>query len=347
MLVACSKEEIGDYIENYPETDETVERLGINMYIIVDEASPNAMISVKDRISGYTKTKYDTVLNVNYVTADVYEKTVMDAIAAGGDATPNIVLINSEGMMNSLVYAEGGNKLADLTPYYNSRDYGRMNSQITASLIQSSKIDGKLYTVPNNHVVDQYTYLVVNKQVAHKELHITTTEIESYKSIADASALIDKMNAAGYEASKYVYEVNGPYELKAALESQGNFCNVIKQPTVTKAEAFSSAFAIVNNANSKYNDRAMQMIYAINNDFELRNLLQYGVEGANYIVENDRDNDADNDNIVRKKDENNIYSMNLSYTGNVFNANYCSEIGWTKIAKENGTKQNKDSLSAQ
>ncbi len=338
MLVACADEEIGDYIDKYPEIIQTVERLNINMYIIVDEASANAMTSVKDRIAGHTKTTYNTVLNINYVTSDIYESTVANAIAAGGSNAPHIVLINSETMFDSLVNAEGGNKLADLTEYYASRDFGRLNSQIPTALLQSSKVNDKLYTVPNNRVIDEYRYLVVNKEIAHMALHVPTTVIDSYKSIADAADLMNKMNAAGYDASQYVYEINGPYEMRADLIAQGNFCNIIKHPTVTRASAFSSAFAIINNLNEKYNTRAMQMIYAINNDLELRNLLQYGVIGANYTVEND--------DIIRSTEENNLYRMNIIYTGNVFNASFCSEIGWTKEVKDNGSEQNKDAISA-
>ncbi len=346
MLVSCAEDKIGDYIHNYEDKTEHIERLNINMYIIVDHASDNALTSVKDRIAGHTKTTYNTVLNVFYITADDYQQTIADAIAEGGVNAPNIVLINSESMLDSLINAEGGNKLADLSNYYSSKAYGRLNSQIASALLESSKINNKFYTVPNNHVVDQYTYLVVNKEVAHLSLKTPTTVIDSYKSYADTEDLRNKMSSAGYDPNEFVYEINGPYEMKSELIAQGNFCNVIKVPTVTRTEAFASAFAIVNST-EKYNDRAMQMIYAVNNDLELRNLLQYGVEGANYIIENDNDANPDNDNIVRKTDENSVYKMNLLYTGNVFNAEYCSELGWTKTVKDNGTEQNKAAVSAQ
>ncbi len=336
-LISCSKNEIGSY--NYPEPPAPEEPLKINMYIIVDEASKNAMDSIRDRISGHTKITYETILNVKFITANVYQSTVTTAIEQGGPDAPHIILINSEAMFDSLINADGGSKLADLTSYYDSKEYGQLNSQIAASLIQSSKVSGRLYTVPNNHVVDQYKYLVVNKDVCHKQMQTTTTEIEAYKSIDDAAALIAKMTNAGIDSTKYIYEVTGPYELKAELEAQGNFCNIINYPIATRAEAFSTAFAIVNNAENKYIHKSMQMIYAINNDLELRNLLQYGVRGANYVVEDG--------NIVRLKDNDNIYSMNLSYTGNVFNAEFCSELKWTQTAKENGLKQNKDSTSFQ
>ena len=90
----------------------------------------------------------------------------------------------------------------------------------------------------------------------------------------------------------------------------------------------------------------MQMIYAINNDVELRNYLQYGVSGANYnVVKIGEGEDAVVD-IVRNVDCENTYEMNLDYTGDVFKADYCSEYGWTKEAKEFGISQNADSKVA-
>ena len=81
----------------------------------------------------------------------------------------------------------------------------------------------------------------------------------------------------------------------------------------------------------------MQIIYAINNDSELRNFLQYGVLGANYEVVGG--------NIVRVKDGENTYDMNLNYTGDVFKADNCEEIGWTDASKGYGKLQNNDSIA--
>ena len=85
------------------------------------------------------------------------------------------------------------------------------------------------------------------------------------------------------------------------------------------------------------NERAMKIIYAINMDSGLRDLLQYGVEDINYKV-------VDGD-VVRIKSSTTTYSMNLLYTGNVFAASYSSEIGWTEAVAENGKLQNKEAVA--
>ena len=341
VLVSCDEPQIGDGTKDYPQTVEKVERLDLNMYIITgDSTTDNAIKTVKSNISNHTKTTYNTVLNVFYVSESAYESTVLNAIEQGGENAPHIILINSESLVTNLM-AE--NKLADLTDYFLSSDFGMLNTQITSSLINASKFDSKLYTVPNNRVVGEYSYLVIDKEMARDTLKYKNRELMSYTSLEDAADLIADIAAIGKNPDDYVKIVNGSYGLRDELATvtvgekvTENFVNVISTPVVTSAEAFESAFAIVN-TEEKYNDRAMQMIYAINNDIELRNLLQYGFSGSNYITE------KATGNIVLVKDGINNYEMNLIYTGDVFKAYNCSEISWTNTEKAYGLLQNNDS----
>lgn len=336
-LVACSSEDdIGGGISDYPQNNNTVEVLTLNMCIITgDSTTKSAGDSVATRISEHAKRKYNTYINLKFIPESEYESYLEEALAAKDGSAPHIVLINSESMFNSL---KSANKLADLTDYYSSKDYqrdfGKLNTQITSTLLQKSKVDGKIYTVPNNRVLGEYTYLTVDKEVAVQVLKYGNREIEAYKSLDDAAALMADMTNAGYNASELVKVVTGPYELRNTL-SVDNICNIIDMPTVTTADAFASAFAIIKNAEDKYNYRAMQIIYAINNDLELRNYLQYGVSGANYNV-------VDGD-IVRIVDGENTFEMNLEYTGDVFKAAFCSELGWTQSAMDYGIIQNGNS----
>ncbi len=324
MLVSCGEGEIGEYIKNYPETTEKIERLDLNLYIITsDDTSENAKTSVATRIAGHTKTDYNTVLNVKYVSAADYEATVANAIAAGGKDAPHIVLINSEAMFNSLHNAEGGSKLASLTSYYATREFGRLNTQISEALLAASKIGGEYYTVPNNRMIGEYTYVVINNSVLY-DYHYNNQEILAVNTPEAVETLKNELMAkpsmTEEKLASLVRVESGSYEKRYQLDDEG-FCNVISMPKVTTADAFASAFAIVNTT-QKYNDRAMKMIYAINNDTELRNLLQYGVQGANY--------DIVDGNIVRINDDKNTYHMNLDYTGDLFKAAYSSELGWVE-----------------
>ena len=77
----------------------------------------------------------------------------------------------------------------------------------------------------------------------------------------------------------------------------------------------------------------MEIIYAINADTTVRNLLQYGVENTHYILQGD--------NYVLPT-ENNAYFMNPLYTGDMFNMYYGEN--WTENMAQNGEKQNKESI---
>ena len=343
MLASCGEGEIGDYIKNYPENPQTTERLTLNLYIITgDSTTENAMISVGTRIEGHTKNAYNTVLKVHYVKASEYAETVTAAIKAGGENTPHIVLIDSKATYDALSKGEGGNKLVDLTAFYKTKEFGRLNTQISGALLAASKENGMYFTVPNNRVIGEYTYLVADKVVVRDILKYSPADIEAIAASSDVEAEIAAIRAEiatipGYTADmaeQLIYTTNGSYELRNELSAE-NFCNVVKVPVVTAEDAFLSGFAIVDTY-LKYNERAMQIIYAINTDLELRNLLQYGVQGANYNVVDG--------NVVRVIDDRNTYEMNIYHTGDVFKANYCSEFNWTKSAYDYGILHVKESV---
>jgi len=336
VLVGCSDGEIGDYIENYEENKQKEEKLTLNMYIIVDDATTeNAKTTVKQMINQHTTSTYNTSVVVNYVSAADYQATIDAAMEKTGVNAPHIILITSAEMVDAL-----SSKLVDLMPYLKQKTYQKLNTQIAPTLLEAGRQNAKLYALPNSHVIGGntgYEYLAIDLEVAEKELYYSKSLLSSYKSLDDAAELIADITAAGYNASDYVYTVNGPYELKAELEADGMLCNVIKYPVADRETAFSSAFAIVKNEYSQFDDRAMRILNAINSDTELRNLLQYGVRGTNYTL------DADG-NVQRISSGNNVYYMDLKHTGDVFKALFCPELGWTKAAHDNGVKQNSDSV---
>ena len=371
-LVGCDKNTIGDYMKNYPDDeDKDKASITLNMYIIADSGTTdNATTTVAQRLNQHTTNTYSIGLNVTYVNASNYEskeatleayenliksevnKTyTSDNENENNKQMPHLVLVTSKALYDSLYSA---NKLVDITPYLNTKAYGKLNAQIAKPLMQSARDDsGKLFAIPNNHVVggtdsfgtDAYTYLVINKEVAQQQLFYTTEELSSYTSIEDAAKLREDIVNAGFaNPDEYVFQVSGDYTDKAEYEKAGNICNVVKYPTATPEEVFSSAYAIINNPNKAYNDAAMQIIYAINTDTQLRNLLQYGNNGIHFNFDNDAEGASETVKFVERiKDDSNNYFMNIVYTGDVFKANYCEEIGWTPTVNHNGVLHNNDS----
>ena len=354
VLVGCSKGEIGDYIHKYEDNKQTEIKLTLNMYIVVGEGTTeNAKTTIKQIINQHTTSTYNTSVVLNFVNADEYESTVNSALSLTGNNAPHIILITNKAMLDGLVAA---NQVVDLVPYLGQKAYQKLNTQIASSLLTSARDEGgKLYALPNSHIVGGdtgYKYLVYDLDVVEKMLWYGRDEIAQYNSLEDASELIGEINALvesgaipAYTSENiagvtdYVCEVRGPYELKEQLEAANKFCQIVEYPTATAEDAFAGAFAIVNNENNIYEERAMRILHAINADSELRNTLQYGVMGTNYHLDS-------NGNVVRVSEGNNVYHMDLRYTGDVFKALYCEELGWTKEAFDNGVKQNSQSVSA-
>ena len=341
-IVAIPEVNMNLYIIVEDETWDTTKSEGLKVIskpedkIVVTQAINTVSNAIKD----YTSTTYKTVLNVKFVKASEYETVVLDAVKAGNsDANAaNIVLVNSYALMQDL-YATG--KLVALDSYLDTSAYGQLNTNIPTALLEASKLDGKLYSIPNNHVIGNYEYLLINKEAA-KECKISDTAAKSFTSYEEVLDIIDdKFDKSNGDL---VALVSGSYEDRFLYEAQGYYCNVVKNPIADKNEAFSSAFAIINrnSEGSKVdmNERAMQIIYDLNMMTKLRNILQYGVAGTNYKL------DSDENDVVSKLEKGpNLYSMNLIYTGNTLNAFVCEEIGWTEETKANAIAQNADSIT--
>jgi hypothetical protein len=301
---------------------------------------------------------YHTNVKIHYISASDYASEI-DKLTA---ESKGIVLIDSEETMEKL-----SGKLIDINPYlvsddFKGRGYGKLNKQITTALLDAARVveNGveKLYCIPNNHVIGSYEYIVINKAAASSLLYANSTlaEMTSWElteSLRNDAALnldspifIEEVDYKDYDpASGAVVTrvVNAPYEAKAAIEAGNMIVNIAKYPVADKAEAYSSAFGILkgtakgakDNAETTeltvYTERAMQIIYEINSNKNIRNLLQYGVENVNYSLDK-------NGVVVPIEDKR--YDMNILHTGDVFVAHY-SEY-WTALDAENGLKQNKD-----
>ena len=334
MLAACSESTIGDY--DYPNyVPKETPAITLDLYIIVGEGTTDVAINTVEReLSRYTEDNYKTSLVIHYIDEANYRAELLEGIKKEGADKADIVLVNSAELMKELV---ADNKLLELTDYYNGDTYGRLNTLITKTLVEASKIDGKIYSIPNDHVIGEYTYLIINEDVATNGYNFSPASLKECKSLEDETMLRLKavLTADGKRFSDYVKVVNGDYSDKAAYEAEGYICNVSSYPQVTEEEAFASSFAIVNGI--QYSDRAMEILYLLNSDTYFRNLLHYGVEGTNYIKDS-------NGNVVPLLDGEDSYNMNMLYTGSAFLL-YNSE-SWTKEMNDIGLAQNKESVVA-
>ena len=112
--------------------------------------------------------------------------------------------------------------------------------------------------------------------------------------------------------------------------SDDYYVKVVKKPVATEETVFESMLGVT--TYTKNLDRAMEIITLLNTDPELRNLLQYGIKGTHY--------DIDETGALRRLNDH--YMMNLVDTGNVFMA--YPEEGMPLDAWEYGKKQNLDAI---
>ncbi len=359
MLASCGEDEYGKVPDNYPDPKEDDDNIIVNLYMIYDSESDKAALdTVRDRFRERTTVKYGITVELHFVSEEEYESKVLDATKLereGDKVNVNILLVNSSEIMAELLDT---NRLVDLSTYvFENADrsnknlvkkYGSFN-EISGKLIEAIRgEDGSFYAMPNNHIIGEYEYLVINEEMAKQTLKYTGEELakivsfdinsESYELYKNLCDEIDEYEGRTGAYVDYVTRVYGSYQLKAQLEAAGNVCNIISYPTVTADEAYSTAFAIVDSGDVA-NEKAMEIIYKLSTDKELRDFLQYGVKGTTYTVDEDG-------NIQMIDDEGKKYRLNIEYTGNVFIASFCNEIKWTKEIAQSGEMQNSEAIVA-
>ena len=367
-LASCKGDEYGyngDY-DGYI-TNEERAPIVLDMCIVTDSSTEeNAKKTVTANINQFLKGKFNTTLNIRYMSADNYAQEVL-AAAQGTDSETSyradIVLVLGEEMFNSLHALD---LLVDLSNYYDPESYGKYDSESfarlntimsTKNLITASYVDDRIYTVPNDHVIGAYEFILVNKEIAHyynnSDLRIATwldydcEELVEFREKVDADGIYPVDDAV-----KHV--TDGAYADIAEWESKGYACNIVKYPEVTRAEAFKSAFAIVKDADHVGKEipegtvpvyleryfRAIEVIYTISSDPTLATFLQFGIQGPNYTLKTL----ADYENVSRNNSGTGRYYMNPLHTGSIFNMLFCDELGWTPAVKANALAQNKQSV---
>ncbi len=126
--------------------------------------------------------------------------------------------------------------------------------------------------------------------------------------------------------------VKGGIEL-ADLYSDDYYVNIIEYPRFTVEDVFGSMFAVTEFADENIS-RCVEILTYLNTNSELRNVLQYGVEGTHYTI------DEETGLLSRL---NRDYIMNIEDTGNVFVAH--PEEGISAEAWELAKKQSAETLN--
>lgn len=193
VLASCKKKDSIGEITNEASRYTTT----LNLWMITEEGTDAAQVAaVNAAINKLTKAKYKTQINLKYLTAAEYYTKVEEAFKAheafleenGGKVVPrktNETYVNEFGIpelkyptapdfevdilflgshQKFVEYIEKG-WLSDLT-----NDMGesalKLSYYMNPTMLKAASYGGKVYAVPNNHTVGEYTYLLVDKQLA-------------------------------------------------------------------------------------------------------------------------------------------------------------------------------------
>lgn len=163
----------------------------------------------------------------------------------------------------------------------------------------------------------------------------TPAEVEELIDCKTSYASYAEIEASAFDAqaslatNDVVVVTDASYEDKAAYEAAGWVCNILAKPTVNEEEAFTSAYAVIKQEGIDP-ARVMEIIYAFHTDAKLHNLLRFGIENINYILD---------ENTVNRV-EKSLYLVNPLYIGNMLVPYYSEEF--TAEDAANGQLQNKD-----
>lgn len=468
LLVGCAEDEVGSFIPEYeklqPKPREAVE---LDFYIVTgDDTVSYSTAAVTRAINAYLSDKYNTTLDMHYLTASAYKAELATGIAASGADKADVILITDAALYDELYEAK---KLVPLKNYFSSREFGKLNSPtvisqalLDATLQAEQVLDEKgntvdttnRYMVPNNRVVGDYEYYLINKAAARyfnfSELDIRNLKYDAVEASAEVTAYnqfvaaytalaatladqytapdlalpenleeyaslmaelyadfktdavfadqsadanyaicdayitsasanyeyfssdyhVDYLNHQRYVAFRTAFEAaanthaadlaaagitDAPYlthddigtEYVNRVEYLAKYECVASIPKVTRAEAFSSGYAIVAQdaalATADHYTRCIEVIYELNTEVYFKNLLQYGEINVHYTMPEDSDIATPVEGAA-----NVVYSMNNSYTGNVFNSYYNELEGesraWNEKLAFYGQLQNEEAV---
>ena len=153
------------------------------------------------------------------------------------------------------------------------------------------------------------------------------------KSYTDELLALAKLNYAGYFGNgadeNYAVEIKTGDLAAMCADRENNEIIVLSAKAKPTQEIVSSMFAISAFSDANAFNRAMEVVTYLNTNEEFRNLIQYGIEGTNYALD-----EVTNEMVKLTSD----YNMDVAKTGNMFIA-YPDE-GMSAYIWEMAKKQN-------
>ncbi len=358
---AQAEEAIKDFDHELPQKESDVT---VHFYIIgdkYDEQHPDgshesAHNTIGSAFDAAVKARYNTNVKLHYINHDEYEQTVKQDLekykAGESDKNVFLLLINSVSLYEEI---KSMDVLANLGTFINSSSYNydyEVLKETLASVLSAAADEGNYYVLPNNNAYGKYSYFTLNKTVAKEYAVIESADkaktADDIKALAaefieackkrdpeiSNTDLIAKINGFIGHSSSITEEdldslnlapLSGHYGDVADAQKNDNYTVVTSTPKATAEDVYSSAYAVAGDA--ALAERAMRILYAINEDAYCRNILQYGVENIHYTT---KEVDGVTTVTPRYSTESaatntGVYKMSLKYTGNLYNAYNCAD----------------------
>ncbi len=308
MLGGCSEEEEIDTNNN---SNTSRNAVTINMWIISEnKVSAETEAAVEAAFNEVSKSKYTTNVDLIFCTEEEYKAKVdaqLDKSANRPTGTPikpatkgdeyerdedmmwvlkypetteyqmDIVLITSENMLREYV---GKGYLKSLNNSLTTT-YKIINRYIYNDIIDNAKIDGEWFAVPNNQIIGEYTFMMVNRAAA-EAYGFKESDFTSFGAGTPAAALIDQIaanNAAG--AEKQIAPMYGmaEYPLVKYWNKNGDAKSILSTMYLSANVECGKLAPTVSNlfADANYKSFMQQMMYCKENGYFRTTEDEFGV----------------------------------------------------------------------
>lgn len=167
------------------------------------------------------------------------------------------------------------------------------------------------------HWGDEFSTIVSTKDntspnnIFENELYIAYTSL--YKNLSEKNFVKAELSD-GEIAGVFVF--NGTkYDAETAY-ADDYYLIKTEVPVLTEKQAYGSMFAI-----SEYSinyDRAMDFLYQLHTNEEIRTLIQYGIKDIDYVLDYSESEDDPKIELIKDADGNIVYDMCNDYTGNAY-----------------------------
>ena len=286
------------------------------------------------------KTLFDTYYgNINSVT-NVVDADIERFLEDVAENSPEILPLDGsfKDCMDQLVWYWNIN--------YTEDDFGDMSYSVDTS--NEFSVLGTVYGDPATAGRGQIE-LGFNSLFTQQEYRDIFLTLKRY----EANGFFKTENETRTDAA--ISFTNGSYAIKKeALDNNGVYTDengrefypiVVKYPEADESSLYGNMFAV--SSNSKNALACMQVLTLLNTNAELRNILQYGVQGVDYVVDEDTGVLSRLDRNVKLDDGSEanygkVYQMDIEKTGNCFIA--YPEEGLAADYWENAKAQNNDAL---